>query len=71
MEQRFEDIFNETFSESVGFASECIQAIKTANALNMEERIERRFAALLKEHCTKAQKHAMKINDMVLPQRVH
>jgi ATP-binding cassette, subfamily B (MDR/TAP), member 1 len=53
MEQRFEEIVSETFSDSVGFASECIQAIKTVNAFNMEGRIESRFVVLLKGHCEK------------------
>ena len=60
MEQRFEDIVSDIFSDSVGFASECIQAIKTVNSLNMEERIEDRFGAMLKDHCGKAQWHALK-----------
>ena len=59
MERRFEETVSETFSESVGFASECIQAIKTVSSLNMEERIEDRFGALLKSHCGKAQWHAI------------
>lgn len=60
MEQQFEDIVSDTFSDSVGFASECIQAIKTVNSLNMEERIEDRFGTLLKDHCRKTQWHAIK-----------
>jgi ATP-binding cassette subfamily B (MDR/TAP) protein 1 len=60
MEQRLEEIVNETFSGSVGFASEFIQVIKTVTALNMEGRIEGRFALLLKDHCTKAHRHALK-----------
>jgi ATP-binding cassette subfamily B (MDR/TAP) protein 1 len=63
MEQRFEEIVSETFSDSVGFASECIQAIKSVNCPNMEERIEDRIGALLKDHCGKAQWHA--INSMI------
>ena len=59
MEQRFEDLVGETFSASVGFASECIQAIKTVNSLNMEGRVEGRFRALLNDHCAKAQWHAI------------
>jgi ATP-binding cassette subfamily B (MDR/TAP) protein 1 len=60
MEQRFEDIVSDTFSESVGFASECIQAIKTVNSLNMEGRIEDHFGTLLNDHCAKARFHAIK-----------
>ncbi len=59
MEQAFEEVINKTFSESVGFASECLQAIKTVVALNMEERIETRFVALLEDHSAKARKHAL------------
>ena len=60
MEHQFENVVNETFSESVAFATECTQAIKTVAALNMESRIEGRFAFLLKSHCAKAQRHALK-----------
>jgi ATP-binding cassette, subfamily B (MDR/TAP), member 1 len=60
MEHRFEDIVKETFSESVGFASECIQAIRTVKALNMQGRIEGQFKTLLMDHCAKSQKHAIK-----------
>jgi ATP-binding cassette, subfamily B (MDR/TAP), member 1 len=60
MEHRFEEIVSETFSDGVGFASECIQAIKTVNAFSTEDRIESHFVVLLKGHCAKAQKYAMK-----------
>ena len=60
MEQRFEEMISETFSDSVGFATECIQAIRTVNAFNMESRIESHFQTLLKDHCAEAQTHAIK-----------
>ena len=60
MEHKFEEIVGQSFSESVGYASECIQAIRIVTSLNMEGRIEKQFSSLLQSQCVKAKKHAMK-----------
>jgi len=66
-----EEIVNETFSGSVGFANECIQAIKTVTAFNMKGRIEGRFALLLKNHCTKAHRAFSQIYDLLFTERIY
>ncbi|KAF2673407.1 P-loop containing nucleoside triphosphate hydrolase protein [Microthyrium microscopicum] len=52
MENGFEEKSAKAFEGSVGFASECVGILKTVSALNMEPLVEKRFAALLSEHCT-------------------
>ncbi|PVH87505.1 P-loop containing nucleoside triphosphate hydrolase protein [Cadophora sp. DSE1049] len=60
MEQKFEESISETFSESVAFASECIQGIRTVIVLNMETRIQTQFESLLDDRCVRARQHALK-----------
>ena len=48
------------FTDSVGFAGECIQAIRTVSALNMESLIEQQFGFLLAEHCERAARYVIK-----------
>ena len=66
MEHQFENVVNETFSESVAFATECTQAIKTVAALNMESRIEGRFAFFVKESLCKGTATCIEIHGLVL-----
>lgn len=60
MQNSFEEMAGSMISDSVGFASECIQAIRTVSALNMELVIERRFGGLLTDYCQRARKYALK-----------
>lgn len=52
MENGFEEKAAKIFEASVGFAGECVGALRTVSALNMEPVVETRFAALLTSHCT-------------------
>jgi len=60
MENSFEEVATRTFADSVGFAGECVQAIKTVSSLSMEGVVETKFGQLLDEHCRRASKHALK-----------
>lgn len=60
MENSFERVAEKMFMDSVGFAGECIQAIRTVSALNMEPIVEGRFEDLLEQHCRRATRYAVK-----------
>lgn len=60
MENSFEERAAKVFETSVGFAGECVAAIKTVSALNMESLVEKQFGDLLTEHGTKAARHEMR-----------
>jgi ATP-binding cassette, subfamily B (MDR/TAP), member 1 len=59
MENSFEERASRTFADSVGFAGECIQAIKTVSSLRMEGVVETKFGLMLEEHCRRASKHIL------------
>lgn len=59
MEQSFAKKASETFSESVGFASDCMRALRTVSSLRMEELVQHKFGSLLQEHSHRAIKYAL------------
>jgi ATP-binding cassette subfamily B (MDR/TAP) protein 1 len=60
MEQTFEENAARVFNDCVGYATECIQGIRTVVSLNMEGEVERRFGGLLDEHAVRARKYALR-----------
>ncbi|OCL13054.1 P-loop containing nucleoside triphosphate hydrolase protein [Glonium stellatum] len=60
MENSFEEVAGKMFSDSVGFAGECAQAIRTVSALNLEHLVENQFGQLLTEHCHRARRYAVR-----------
>ena len=60
MEQSFEEKAGAMFAESVAYAGECLQAIKTVSALNMEPVIEDKFRRLMTEFCDRSAKSALR-----------
>jgi ATP-binding cassette, subfamily B (MDR/TAP), member 1 len=59
MENSFEEKAAELFETSVGFAGECVGAIRTVSALNMGSLVEKQFGDLISEHCKKATRYAL------------
>ena len=59
MENSFEEKAAKLFETSVGFAGECVGAIRTVSALNMEPFVEKQFGNLLSEHCQRAARYAV------------
>lgn len=59
MEHSFEDSAGKLFTECVGYAGECVQAIRTVSSLNMETYVERRFGGMLDAHCRRATHYAL------------
>jgi ATP-binding cassette subfamily B (MDR/TAP) protein 1 len=58
MENTFEEKAAKVFETSVSFAGECVGALRTVSALNMEPLVERQFAALLSRHCKSSATYA-------------
>jgi ATP-binding cassette subfamily B (MDR/TAP) protein 1 len=58
-EQSFAQKSSETFSGSVGFASDCMQALRTVVSLRMEDLVEHKFGCLLQEHSHRTIKYAL------------
>lgn len=59
MKNSFEEKSGGMLADSVGFASECIQAIRTVSALNAEPAVEKRFADFLEEYGRKVRCYAL------------
>ncbi|KAH7309773.1 P-loop containing nucleoside triphosphate hydrolase protein [Stachybotrys elegans] len=60
MQNSFEEKSGAMLTESVGYAAECIQAIRTVSALNTEPVIERRFVYLLESYSRNARRYALR-----------
>ncbi|KAL7957265.1 P-loop containing nucleoside triphosphate hydrolase protein [Trichoderma compactum] len=60
MQDSFEEKSGAMMAESVGFASEAIQAIRTVSALNTEPLIEKKFGQLLDEYSRNAWQSAIR-----------
>jgi ATP-binding cassette subfamily B (MDR/TAP) protein 1 len=60
MGNSFEEKAGVMLADSVGYASECIQAIRTVSALNTEPVIEKRFGQLLEEYCQRTSRYAVR-----------
>ncbi len=60
MEASFEENAGKMLSDSVAYAGECLQAIRTVSALNMESRVERRFQQLTAEYRQQALRNALR-----------
>jgi ATP-binding cassette subfamily B (MDR/TAP) protein 1 len=59
MESSFEEKAGKIFAESVAYAGECLQAVRTVSALNMELLVEARFSQLLGEHQSQVVRSAL------------
>lgn len=59
MEQNFSEKASKTFSGSVGFASECMQALRTVSSLCMEDLVEQKFGAMLQDHSHRTIRYAV------------
>ncbi|KAL6695716.1 P-loop containing nucleoside triphosphate hydrolase protein [Trichoderma pleuroticola] len=60
MQISFEEKSGAMLAESVGFASEAIQAIRTVSALNTEPLVEKKFGTLLDEYSLNAWQYAVR-----------
>ncbi|RFU76428.1 abc transporter [Trichoderma arundinaceum] len=60
MQSSFEEKAGSMLADSVGFASEAIQAIRTVSALNTEPLIEKRFGCLLEEYSQRTWQYAVR-----------
>ncbi|EHK18460.1 uncharacterized protein TRIVIDRAFT_47399 [Trichoderma virens Gv29-8] len=60
MQNSFEEKAGAMLADSVGFASEAIQAIRTVSALNTEPLIEKKFGKLLEEYSRNAWRYAVR-----------
>ena len=60
MGNSFEEVGGKLFTDPVGSASKCVQAIETVSALNMEPLIEEQIDHLLVEHFQRASRYAIK-----------
>ncbi|KAL7944066.1 P-loop containing nucleoside triphosphate hydrolase protein [Trichoderma barbatum] len=60
MQNSFEEKAGTMLADSVGFASEAIQAIRTVSALNIEPLIEKKFGKLLEEYRRNAWQYAVR-----------
>ncbi|KAL7931860.1 P-loop containing nucleoside triphosphate hydrolase protein [Trichoderma chlorosporum] len=60
MQNSFEEKAGAMLADSVGFAGEAIQAIRTVSALNTEPLIEERFGKLLEEYSHNAWRYAVR-----------
>ncbi|KAH8807174.1 P-loop containing nucleoside triphosphate hydrolase protein [Xylogone sp. PMI_703] len=60
MENSFEEKAGKMFTESVGYAGEHIQAIRTISALNMEIVVERHFGQMMVDYCQRAARYAIR-----------
>ncbi|KAF1990515.1 P-loop containing nucleoside triphosphate hydrolase protein [Aulographum hederae CBS 113979] len=58
MENGFEEKAGKVFEASISFAAECVGAVWTVSALNMEALVERRFGALLTIQCKSSARYA-------------
>ncbi|PNP50362.1 hypothetical protein THARTR1_08966 [Trichoderma harzianum] len=60
MQNSFEEKSGAMLADSVGFAGEAIQAIRTVSALNTEPLVEKKFAKLLDEYIRNARQYAVR-----------
>lgn len=60
MENTFQENSQKVFTDCVGYATECIDAIRTVASLNMERHVEDQFGAILSEHCQRAGRYALR-----------
>ncbi|KAJ5895438.1 hypothetical protein N7495_007129 [Penicillium taxi] len=60
MDNNLEKVAQTMFTDSVSFAAECIQAIRTVSSLNMEPVVEAQFGRLLNDHCQQAIRYSVR-----------
>lgn len=60
MENTFQENSQKTFTECVGYATECVESIRTVSSLNMENYVEDRFGQILSKHCSHAARYALR-----------
>ena len=59
MERSFSEKASKMFAGSVGFANECMQALRTVSSLRMEDLVEEKFGSLLEEHSHRTIRYAL------------